>query len=50
MLHEFPDKLSGNILDYKIGAGFVALLDNKLQQKFQGIPVRQHRIWTQSPL
>ncbi len=50
MLHEFPDKLRGNILHYEIGAQFVALLDSKLQQKFQGIPVGQYRIWTQSPL
>ena len=30
MLHEFSDKLRGNILRYEISARFVALLDNKL--------------------
>jgi len=50
MLHEFPDKLSSDILHDEVSAWFVALLNSKLQKKFQRIPVRQHRIWTQSPL
>jgi hypothetical protein len=50
VFHEFPDKLRGNIFHYEVRAAFPTLLNSKLQQKFQSIPVRQHRIGTQSPL
>jgi hypothetical protein len=50
MLHEFTDKLCGKILHYEVSARLTALLNSELQEKFQSIPVRQHRIGTQSPL
>jgi hypothetical protein len=40
VFQELPDQPVGKIINYKIGAGLSATFHCKLQEEFEGVPVR----------
>jgi hypothetical protein len=50
VFQELSDQPVGKVINGKIGAGLPATFHCKLEKEFEGIPVRQYRVWTHPPL